>query len=268
MELTKHHGLGNDFLIAIEPQRSLDLTDAIAWCDRRRGMGADGLAEVRQLSSESGDTPALWAMAHWNGDGSIAAVCGNGLRCVGQALAMREGRTEACSYLIRTPGGIRRLDVEPDRRSSNHRVRVDMGPAVADVQLSARFEDMNLPVSNQLGVSIGNPHVVAVTEFPESYDMAEVGPIVEADYPAGVNVHLVRVDSPTSVTMRIWERGAGVTEACGSGACAVAFATHGWGMTEDTVTVNMPGGPVTIEVADTVFMTGPATFVGTVMLND
>ncbi len=281
LQLTKHHGLGNDFLIAVSPERSLDLTDAIAWCDRRRGMGADGLIELRPLSSRTSESPAMWAMTLWNSDGSLAEVSGNGLRCVGQALLMREapeaeaGNSSAerdsggrGSYLIRTAGGLRRVDVQADRRAGTDQVRVDMGAATGTSDQSEQWADLGLVVTHQIGVSIGNPHLVALVEHPESQDLNMIGPVVEADFPQGINVHLIRVDSPTSITLRVWERGAGVTQACGSGACAAAWAAKQWGLVEDKVTVRMSGGYAEVEVAqESVSLTGPATFVGTVILD-
>lgn len=268
MQLTKHHGLGNDFLIAVEPSRTLTMTDAIAWCDRRRGIGADGLIELRQLSAGAEGAPAMWSMDILNADGSVAAVCGNGLRCVGQALVLHDGLTNDASYLIRTPSGIRSLEVVADRRSGTHQVRVDMGPASGGLPVSDRWSELGIDVQQQLGVSIGNPHVVALVEHPESFDIGVVGPTVEADFPEGVNVHLIRVDDASTITMKIWERGAGITEACGSGACAVAWAASQWGLVEATVSVNMPGGSAVIEVGETIYLNGPATFVGSVTLDN
>lgn len=273
MELTKHHGLGNDFLIAVQPKRALDLTDAIGWCDRKRGIGADGLLELRSLSAAGNGTPALWAMTLWNADGGEAEVSGNGLRCVGQALAMYEGITGSCSFLVRTGGGIRRVDVEPDRRGPTHNVRVEMGSATAGLEVSDRWGELGVEVNQQIGVSIGNPHLVALVDQPEALDLRVVGPIVESDYPAGINVHAVRVDSPTSLTLRVWERGAGITEACGSGACAAAWATQQWGLTEAEVEVKMPGGLATVQIgsgeeSNSIHLVGPATFVGRVILGE
>ncbi len=285
LQLTKHHGLGNDFLIAVSPERSLDLTDAIAWCDRRRGIGADGLIELRPLSGQTSESLAVWAMTLWNSDGSQAEVSGNGLRCVGQALLMREvseavsgsdsadrSSADSGAYLIRTAGGLRRVDVQADRRVGTDQVRVDMGVATATSDQSEQWADLGLVVTQQIGVSIGNPHLVVLVEHPESQDLRMIGPIVEADFPQGINVHLIRVDNPTSITLRVWERGAGVTEACGSGACAAAWAAKQWGLVEDKVTVRMSGGYAEVEVHDgaadeSVFLTGPATFVGTVILD-
>ncbi len=279
LQLTKHHGLGNDFLIAVSPERSLDLTDAIAWCDRRRGIGADGLIELRPLSAKISESPAIWAMTLWNSDGSLAEVSGNGLRCVGQALLMREAATAtdpstglaaagSGSYLIRTAGGLRQVDVQADRRAGTDQVRVDMGAATETSDQSEQWADLGLVVTKQIGVSIGNPHLVALVEHPESQDLNTIGPIIEADFAQGINVHLIRVDNPTSITLRVWERGAGVTQACGSGACAAAWAAKQWGLVEDKVTVRMSGGYAEVEVGqESVFLTGPATFVGTVILD-
>lgn len=267
MHLTKHHGLGNDFLIAVEPSRSINMTDAIKWCDRRRGIGADGLVELRELSAASENSPAMWSMDILNPDGSVAAVCGNGLRCVGQALLMYQGLSEDTDYLIRTPSGIRRVEVAADRRSGTHQVRADMGPAAGGLPTSQRWSELGIEVREQLGVSIGNPHLVAIVDDLERLDLSVVGPAIEQDFPEGVNIHFVRIESPTSITMKVWERGAGITQACGSGACAVAWAANHWGLAESTVTINMPGGAAVIELEDTVFLNGPATYIGSVSLD-
>ncbi len=263
VQLTKHHGLGNDFLIAVSPPRALDATDAIALCDRRRGFGADGLISLEQLGED------VWSMILWNSDGSRPEVSGNGLRCVGQALFRHLDLTEEHRFTVRTDGGMRTLDVQPDRRAKTAQVRVDMGPAVAGPPPSNQFDDMDVAVQRQQGVSIGNPHLVALVDDAMAYDIRTVGPVVEADYPDGINVHLINVTDRQSLRLSVWERGAGYTEACGSGACAAAWAARQWDLVEQKVNVAMPGGSATVELGDaelpdTVFLTGPATFVGTI----
>ena len=266
---TKHHGLGNDFLIAIEPRRRLDETDAIAWCDRRRGIGADGLISAERLAED------LWAMTLWNSDGSRPEVSGNGLRCLGQALAMHLDISTAHTFQVRTDGGMRTLEVEPDRRAAMARVRVDMGPADDSPSPSDRWSQLGVDVQKQTGVSIGNPHLVALVEDAGAYDVRTVGPEIESDYPDGINVHIIDVKDRQTIRLVVWERGAGYTEACGSGACAAAWAAHQWGLVDSEVEVVMPGGVATVDIVersdddggDTVFLSGPATYVGTVTLD-
>ncbi len=266
---SKHHGLGNDFLIALAPWRALHATDAIAWCDRRRGIGADGLIMAEPLA------PDLWGMTMWNSDGSQPEVSGNGLRCLGQALAMNAGAGQDSHFDVRTEAGIRSLDVAKDRRSDQAKVRVDMGPATPLAQVSERWADLGIVVERQAGVGIGNPHLVALVDEAASYDPRVFGPVLEADYPNGVNIELIDIPDPANIRFVVWERGAGMTQACGTGACAAAWAARQWGLVEPEVQVHMPGGSATIEVVDraeseggpTVFLTAPSVYVGTVILD-
>jgi len=260
--LTKHHGLGNDFLIAVDPPPDLGPEDARAWCDRRRGVGADGLIAARR----NGEDPAAWTMTLWNPDGSRAELSGNGLRCLGQALVIHHddgGLTKR--YHIETDGGVRDVEVFLDRDSDTYGVTVDMGQPGPGPDPYDRWGSLGVAVERQVGVDIGNPHLVAVVPDPEAVDLGAVGPAVEAAYPDGINVELIRVVDRSSISLRVWERGAGLTEACGSGACAAVWAANRWDLVDDCVDVGMPGGPATIElVAGGVFLTGPATFVAVV----
>lgn len=274
--LTKHHGLGNDFLVAVDPSRPFAPDDAVAWCDRRRGIGADGLIE---LSSGSDDTGAqLWTMRMWNSDGSQPEISGNGMRCVGQALARHigaadDGLAEGDDHhlLVNTDAGLRQVHVRAGD-GSTRQVRVDMGAPGAGPADSDAWGLMGVWVDRQLGVDMGNPHLVALVENPAGIDMERVGPMIEADYPDGLNVHVVKVENPSTITMNIWERGAGLTEACGSGACAAAYATNSWGLTDPIVKVEMPGGSAEVEVGSaesggSVHLTGPASFVAEVIVD-
>lgn len=257
---TKHHGLGNDFLIAVEPARSLTAHDARRWCDRRRGIGADGLISATLLDDGS------WQMILWNSDGSRPEVSGNGLRCLGQALAAHVEAFEPVTFSIATDGGVRTLDVEPAHPVA--RVRVDMGAATEAGEVSQRWGELGVDVERQMAIEIGNPHVVALVADAAAHDVTVVGPVVEADYPKGVNVHLIDVIDASTIRLFVWERGAGYTEACGSGACAAGWAAKQWGLVDVSVDVIMPGGSARIDVADdTVFLTGPAAFVGAVVLD-
>lgn len=274
--LTKHHGLGNDFLVAVDPARPFGPDDAIAWCDRRRGVGADGLIE---LSSGTDDAGAqLWTMRMWNSDGSQPEISGNGMRCVGQALARHIGaraggsaETDDHHLLVSTDAGLRQVHVRPGD-GPTRQVRVDMGTPGDGPADSDAWGLMGVWVDRQLGVDMGNPHLVALVENPAGIDMERVGPMIEADYPDGLNVHVVRVENPSTITMNIWERGAGLTEACGSGACAAAFAANRWGLTDRIVKVDMPGGSAEVEVGSEtdgghVHLTGPASFVAEVIVD-
>ncbi len=250
LRLTKHHGLGNDFLVALDPERELTAADAVAWCDRHTGVGADGL--IRAVS----DGPGRWVWTLWNSDGSIPEVSGNGLRCLGQALAM-DRADETATYEIVTPGGTRTLEVS----DGGAWVTVDMGAAADGPGDSDRLDTAGIVAHRQTSVDMGNPHLVLEVDDPSAIDLATAGPAIEAGYPLGCNIHFVHVVDDATIDLSVWERGAGITEACGSGACAAAVAAHRWGATGTRVEVRMPGGAATVDVGDTVRLTGPATHV-------
>lgn len=263
--LTKHHGLGNDFLVAVEPARALAPTDALQWCDRRRGIGADGLIAAEARSSDR----TLWSMTLWNADGSRAEISGNGIRCLAQAIVRHEGIDQTHVLRVRTDGGMRTVEIEPDRRSRVHRATVAMGVATDGPPVFDKWELFGIQPLRQRSVDIGNPHLVVMLDAPELVDLAAIGPEIEADYEAGVNVHLIRVDDPSTITLFVWERGVGVTEACGSGASAAAWAAHQWGLTGDAVTVHQPGGSAEVRVTpEDIFLTGPTTYVATIDVPD
>lgn len=267
MRLTKHHGLGNDFLIAIDPPRALSGADAISWCHRRRGIGADGLISASRAPAGASGDGRHWSMAMWNADGSRPEVSGNGLRCLGQALAAHTG---APTFDVHTDAGPRAVTMI--KGGAEALLRVDMGPAAADGALSTRWDELGVAVQRQAAVRIGNPHLVALVDRVDAHDIAAVGRAVEADSPDGVNVHLIQQVDRETVELRVWERGVGPTEACGSGACAAAWAARTWGLVSPTVRVRMPGGDVSVEVVEgdqpSVHLTGPAVFVAAVDVED
>lgn len=262
LTLTKHHGLGNDFLIAVDPGLTLRPDDAIAWCDRRRGIGADGLI----AASPRGEDPAAWAMTLWNADGSRAELSGNGLRCLGQALVLNHDDGQpAKRFVIHTDAGPRDIEVMPDRDSDTDRVTVSMGTPAEGPATYADWDARGLTVERQAGIDMGNPHLVALVADPDDVDLAVIGPAVESAYPDGINVEVIEVVDRSKIKLRVWERGAGITEACGTGACAAAWAATDWDLVDSGVTVEMPGGSATVDTVDgAVFLSGPATFVAVV----
>ncbi len=282
--LTKHHGLGNDFLIAVDPPRPLGRDDAIAWCDRREGIGADGLIQATPVADPSGDR-RRWRMVLFNSDGGRAEISGNGLRCLAQAIADHLGHDRASdlALVIDTDAGTREAvvaggagsgDAASSPGTTTDLVTVGMGKAVEGPAPSSRWTELGIDVAEQLGVDLGNPHLVGFVDRPDgldSLDMAAVGPVIEADHPGGLNVHLVRVAGPARLEMVIWERGAGVTMACGSGACAAAWTAVRTGRIEPSpggIDVVMPGGSARVTVTDDeVILTGPAVRVGEVRLD-
>lgn len=281
--LTKHHGLGNDFLIAVAPAAQLSAGDVVAWCDRRRGVGADGL-----IMALPGDEPGTWAMTLWNADGSRAEISGNGLRCLGQALDrhldrvldsdidsrldddpdrhLGPGREPGVrSFRISTDAGDRQLQLTSGAGDATEQVTVEMGKPLAGPEPFAGWGGLGLHVERQLGVDVGNPHLVALVDGLDRIDLATVGPVVEAAYPGGINVELITVIDRSVIELRVWERGARITEACGSGACAAVWAAHQWNLVDDRAEVVMPGGSVSVDLIDgQAVLTGPTTFVATV----
>lgn len=263
VHLTKHVALGNDFLIAVEPARTLTADDAIAWCDRHRGIGADGLISLTP-SADAG----RWTMVLLNSDGSRAEVSGNGLRGVGQALARHAGATAPSTFEVETDGGLRQLDII-SLDGVDAQVRADMGAVRPGPPTFDDWGSLGVDVERQIGLDIGNPHLVAVVADPAAHDLAVVGPAVERHYPDGLNVHLIRVTSDHSLDLHVWERGAGITEACGSGACAASAAAHQWGLTGPKVDVTMPGGTASVERTDggNLLLTGPTTFIADITID-
>lgn len=265
MRITKHHGLGNDFLISLQPAVPAEAAAlARALCARHTGIGADGLI----FGVEDSSVDANLGFVLFNADGSQAEVSGNGLRCFGQAVAMDRGVNEL-DITVGSAAGPKHIEVfgptEAGSTSAEWDVEVDMGAIVDGPSLADRSPSRHLAAKRSLSLDIGNPHVVIEVDDPIAFEMDEIGPAIEADFlPTGINVHLVRWDDE-HVTMNIWERGAGVTQACGSGACAAATAAQRWGWFEgDQVTIEMPGGRAQVTVGQSLRLRGPSVFVGAI----
>ncbi|MEM9606165.1 MAG: diaminopimelate epimerase [Actinomycetota bacterium] len=255
MHLSKHHGLGNDFLVALDADGDLDVDADLArsLCDRRRGVGADGLIVARPAGEG-----AAARMLLWNADGSRAELSGNGLRCLGQAL-VRAGWA-GDDHVVSTDAGPRQLRLVERIDDRTAVLAVEMGTA-AELALPEGLDAVTPPSQAQAGVDVGNPHIVLVGGEAAGADPGVVGPAVEALVPGGVNVHLVAVSGLDELTMSIWERGAGRTEACGTGATAAAWAARRLGLVADRVRVVMPGGTATVLVGEPLVLEGPATHV-------
>jgi len=259
LTLSKHHGLGNDFLVAFDPP-SHDLPAlARRLCDRRRGIGADGL-----LVAESADGYDA-RMTLYNADGSRAEMSGNGIRCFAQALAARRGNLDVQRIL--TDAGEREVALFATDDPTVIQAAVDMGevgtlPEPADWHRIGA--DPMRPVSH---LTLGNPHTVVGVEEVGAVDLAALGAIVPY-----VNLEIVEPGPELhAITMRVHERGAGITEACGTGACASAWAASAWGLvpsTADEILVHMDGGDARVRMhhpsPGRVTLVGPAQFIGTV----
>lgn len=274
LEFTKLHGCGNDYLfVDCTKGSSLPGSPEIAaiarhLSDRRRGVGSDGIILI--CPSDAAD----FRMEMYNADGSRGAMCGNGIRSLGKYVFDR-GMTTSREIAVETDSGVKRLAFELDGGLVS-RVRVEMGEAILDgpripVAAEGRVVEQPLEVGGRTWtvtcVSMGNPHCVTFDADPDGLDLAAIGPGFEHHpfFPARVNTEFVRVDSPTELTMRVWERGSGETFACGTGACAVAVAAAITGRAERRATVHLLGGDLEIEYRDdgTVVMTGPTAEVFT-----
>lgn len=264
MHLTKHHGLANDFLVTFVdevPERAPEL--AIELCNRRTSIGADGLI----FGMDNGST----IMRLYNADGSSAEISGNGLRCFVQAVAMRRG-VQTLEIDVHTLAGVRSCSLETTQDPAVAFASTDMGEVTTgDDPDDAAFLD---GIDGLYGVSqwaigaVGNPHVVIEVDDPSAVDLAYVGPQIESHFPHGVNAHFVRASGQDQIDLFVWERGAGITQACGSGATVSAQRAHEWGLVGERVAVVMPGGSAQVDVANaernTAVLSGPATFVGSI----
>ena len=206
-------------------------------------------------------------MRLFNSDGSPAEISGNGLRCFVQAIMMRRG-VASLEIEVDTLAGLRWCEVEATSATSAI-ATVDMGPiAAGDQPTSTEFLEAVGPVTQWGLGGVGNPHVVFEAADPSAIDLAEVGPLIESCFPHGVNAHFIRSDGDSGIELSVWERGAGITQACGSGATVSAQRAHEWGLAGETVPVHMPGGTVEIDVAtsehQTARLRGEATFVGAI----
>ena len=252
----KMHGLGNDFVVIDSRGRDALVTAGLARAvgDRHRGVGFDQLAEIRDAAG------ADFAIDFWNSDGSRAGACGNATRCVSDFVMAALG-VSAVS-MITERGGLAAV------RRADGLVSVNMGHPQRlwhDVPLTRDVDVLHLPIKgNPVAVGMGNPHCVLFVVDAEAVDLATLGPAYEHDplFPQRTNVEFVSSLGPDRLRMRVWERGAGVTLACGSGACAVAVAAHLRGLTGRRVMLEMDGGALEVEWRDDgVWMTGPVAHV-------
>lgn len=279
MKFTKMEGLGNDYVYVdlFDGETRLDLADgpmiadlARAVSDRHFGIGSDGLIVV----GPGQDAP--FRMTMFNSDGSASAMCGNGLRCVAKLVADRgyvPGNAD--SFEVESGAGVHGVEVvDRSAKRGVERVRLAMGaPRLTNAEVPTtgpageRSIDLPLEVAgatyNLTCVSMGNPHAVMFVDDPATFPVAQVGPAIEHHpfFPERTNVEFVRVVSDHELDQRTWERGAGETLACGSGACAVLVAAHLVGHTGRKATIHLLGGDLEIEwdeASNQVFKTGPA----------
>jgi diaminopimelate epimerase len=267
----KMHGCGNDFVVFDERGGPLGLTRvrAAAIADRRTGVGCDQFIAIEPAPAGSN---ADAFMRIRNPDGNEAGACGNATRCVVDLLARETGRR---IQVIRTVAGNLPSEALPDGR-----VRVDMGRASldwSDIPLARPMDTLHLdlaagPVADPAALSMGNPHATFFIEDVARVPIAEIGPRLEHDalFPARANIGFAQIMAPDRIRLRVWERGAGLTLACGSGACAALVNAHRRGLTGRRAVVAVDGGELEIEWLDNghVLMTGPVatSFVGEIDL--
>jgi diaminopimelate epimerase len=264
IQFVKMHGIGNDFVLLDGIRESFDGVDfadlSRKMCDRRRGIGADGIL----LAERAGDD---FRMRMWNPDGTESEMCGNGIRCFAKYL-VDEGLSPSRKMKVETGAGTLEPVVQEDGL-----VRVDMGSAkmartdigiwgAPDSTFVEQPIDFHGTTMKGTAVSMGNPHLVLFVPDVSAVPLTEWGPTLEKHplFPNRINVHFIQVLSRNHLKQRTWERGAGVTLACGTGACASAVAGRVTGRSEEQVTVSLPGGDLQIECreGEHVFMTGPA----------
>lgn len=268
ISFTKMHGLGNDYIYihcpADEPHLLPELS--IEMSQRHTGVGGDGIILIEP--SEVAD----FKMRIFNADGSEAKMCGNGSRCVGKYV-FDHNLTDKRTIKLETLAGIRTLELHVDEESGKvESVTVDMGepelsPEAVPVRASEKL--VSAPVKTSMGemritaVSMGNPHGVIFMPTLEGLPITSIGPELERHemWPDRANIEFASIVAPDVIEMQVWERGSGVTMACGTGACATAVAAALNGFTGKTVTVKLPGGELRIEWREDghVYMTGPAT---------
>ncbi len=268
MRFTKMQGIGNDYIYVDCVSQRLDDPASVARkiSDRHFGVGSDGLILI--LPSDIADI----RMQMFNSDGSQAQMCGNGIRCLSK-YAFDHGLSESNPLSVETGAGIRQVELTVDEDGKVSAARVDMGePILGPEQIPVNLPGERIvdhPIETSQGefrmtcVSMGNPHVVIFVDDVAGIPLERLGREIETNdlFPELTNVHFVQVNSTSEVTMRTWERGSGVTLACGTGASAVCVAGVLTGYSGRSITAHLPGGDLQLtwsEHSNCVSMTGPA----------
>ena len=269
IEFTKYHGLGNDFILIdnrTQAEPMISSQQAVQLCDRHFGIGADGV-----IFALPGQDAGDYTMRIFNSDGSEPEMCGNGIRCLAQFIADLEGKEAKSEYRIHTLAGIIIPKLEGEGK-----VRVDMGmPQLLAAQIPTTLAEadqkvINIPLEvagrswDVTCVSMGNPHCITFVEDVAAIPLEAIGPQFEHHpaFPQRTNTEFIQIVRPDYLKMRVWERGAGATFACGTGACAVVVAGMLTQKSDAHATVELPGGCLEIEWSEQdqkVYMTGPAT---------
>lgn len=270
IKFTKMHGLGNDYVYidAINQKIKNESSLAKFVSNRHFGIGSDGLILI--CKSEIAD----FKMRMFNSDGSEAEMCGNGIRCVGK-FVYDKGLTNKTTVKIETLAGIKTLILNT-KDGKVETARVDMGEPILEaekipvISTEKPVKNLELEAENKkfkfTCVSMGNPHAITIVENTKVFDVEKYGKVLEIDkaFPKKANIEFAQIIDRQNINMRVWERGAGETLACGTGACATAVACNLNGLTDRKVNIELLGGTLNIEWNETdnhVYMTGPAVTV-------
>ena len=270
IKFTKMHGLGNDYVYIDAIDQKIENESSLAKfvSNRHFGIGSDGLILI--CKSEIAD----FKMRMFNSDGSEAEMCGNGIRCVGK-FVYDKGLTNKTTVKIETLAGIKTLILNT-KDGKVETARVDMGEPILEaekipvISTEKTVKNLELEAENKkfkfTCVSMGNPHAITIVENTKEFEVERYGKILEVDkaFPKKANIEFAQVIDKENIKMRVWERGAGETLACGTGACATAVACNLNGLTDRKVNIELLGGTLNIEWNETdnhVYMTGPAVTV-------
>lgn len=274
LSFTKMHGLGNDFVVIDAISQTVELnTEQIRFiADRHRGVGCDQVLLVEPPSSQDVD----FRYRIFNQNGREVEQCGNGARCFAR-FVVDKGLTNKAAFAVDTLAGMTRLRLE-----ASGEVTVDMGeprfePQALPFRVSVEKDSYNLAINDievELGaVSMGNPHAVIQVDDVDTAPVSAWGPEIEnhPDFPQGVNVGFMQIVGRGQIRLRVFERGVGETQACGTGACAAVAVAHRWGLVNESVSVDLPGGQLLLRWSgegSSVMMTGPAehVFEGTISI--
>ena len=270
IKFTKMHGLGNDYVYIDAINQKIENESSLAKfvSNRHFGIGSDGLILI--CKSEVAD----FKMRMFNSDGSEAEMCGNGIRCVGK-FVYDKGLTNKTTVKIETLAGIKTLILNT-KDGKVETARVDMGEPILEaekipvISTEEPVKNLELEAENKkfkfTCVSMGNPHAITIVENTKEFDVEKYGKVLEVDkaFPKKANIEFAQIVNSQNINMRVWERGAGETLACGTGACATAVACNLNGLTDRKVNIELLGGTLNIEWNETdnhVYMTGPAVTV-------
>lgn len=260
LRFTKHHGAGNDFLVQVDPGGSgplpADLVRAL--CDRRFGVGADGVIRIHD-----GGGLADVTMVLQNADGGEAEMSGNGMRCLAQA-AVLSALVTPPNFAVATAAGIKSVTYADGTEADTAWATVSMGIAELGENQPQKFDDRKVRT-----VDMGNPHLVMYGPDLDDVDVAGIGTHLQTVYEGGINVEFITTGTePDSLMLQVFERGVGVTQACGTGSAAAAAAAHAWGLVGRHVAVHNPGGTLEVTLRDDdILLAGPVHRVASIVVS-